>query len=95
MPEGRRIKKNKAIRYRVYPNVEQEILLRKSFGCRRFLYNQLLEKAERDHEDGKKLLSLYDMCKYIRREVKPLHPWLGETDKVHRRGCRGKPEEGI
>ncbi|MBQ6477802.1 MAG: helix-turn-helix domain-containing protein, partial [Erysipelotrichaceae bacterium] len=46
--------KNKAIRYRVYPNAEQEILLRKSFGCRRFLYNQLLEKAKRDHEDGKK-----------------------------------------
>ena len=75
------IKRNKAIQYRVYPTAEQEGLLAKSFGCRRFLYNVLLEKTILDSRNGEKLLSMYDMCRYVRREVKPVNPWLGETDK--------------
>lgn len=94
MPEGRKIKRNKAIRYRVYPNAEQEILLKKSFGCRRFLYNQLLEKAERDHAEGKKLLSMYDMCKYVRKEVKPVHPWIEEADKFIVEDAAGSLRKG-
>jgi putative transposase len=32
----------KAFKYRLYPNKEQEILLQKTFGCVRFIYNQML-----------------------------------------------------
>ena len=29
----------KALKYRIYPNREQRILLAKTFGCTRFVYN--------------------------------------------------------
>ncbi|MDD3403025.1 MAG: helix-turn-helix domain-containing protein, partial [Hespellia sp.] len=31
---------NKAYRFRLYPNKEQAVLLAKTFGCCRFIYNQ-------------------------------------------------------
>ena len=33
---------NIAYRFRIYPNREQEVLIAKTFGCSRFLYNQML-----------------------------------------------------
>ena len=35
-------KSNKAIKYRLYPNDEQKVMFAKTFGCCRFVYNQLL-----------------------------------------------------
>ena len=32
----------KAFKYRMYPNREQRILLSKTFGCTRFVYNLVL-----------------------------------------------------
>jgi len=32
----------RAYRYRIYPDREQQILFAKTFGCCRFLYNQML-----------------------------------------------------
>ncbi len=32
----------KAYKYRLYPNKEQEVLIQKTFGCCRFVYNQTL-----------------------------------------------------
>lgn len=37
-------KANKAFKYRIYPTKEQEIMLSKTFGCVRFVYNQMLTK---------------------------------------------------
>ncbi|MBQ9047099.1 MAG: helix-turn-helix domain-containing protein, partial [Solobacterium sp.] len=36
------MKRNIAYRYRAYPNAAQEILLQKTFGCARFIWNQML-----------------------------------------------------
>ena len=33
---------NKAYKYRLYPSAEQAILINKTFGCVRFIYNQML-----------------------------------------------------
>ena len=33
---------NRAIKCRIYPNKEQRVLLEKTFGCCRFLYNRML-----------------------------------------------------
>ena len=33
---------NKAYKFRIYPNKEQEILFAKTFGCVRFIYNHML-----------------------------------------------------
>ena len=35
---------NKAYKFRLYPTPEQEILLVKTFGCVRFVYNKMLEE---------------------------------------------------
>ena len=41
---------NIACRFRIYPTEEQKILLGKTFGCCRFLYNQMLNDKIRDSE---------------------------------------------
>nr|WP_246079160.1 helix-turn-helix domain-containing protein [Paenibacillus piri] len=40
---------NKAFKYRIYPSTEQEILINKTFGCVRFVYNQMLVKVISRH----------------------------------------------
>ena len=43
----------KAFKYRIYPNREQRILLAKTFGCTRFVYNHYLAKRRDAYEkDG-------------------------------------------
>ena len=37
------MKANKAYRFRIYPNAEQQIMIAKTFGCVRFVYNRMLE----------------------------------------------------
>ena len=41
---------NLAFRFRIYPKKEQEILIHKTFGCSRFVYNQILGKAKEIYE---------------------------------------------
>ena len=47
---------NIAYRFRIYPTREQEVLLAKTFGCCRFLYNQMLGDKEREYGATKKML---------------------------------------
>ncbi len=43
----------KAFKYRMYPNKKQRILLAKTFGCTRFVYNHYLAKRKDAYEkDG-------------------------------------------
>ncbi|MGN9283044.1 helix-turn-helix domain-containing protein, partial [Holdemanella porci] len=43
----------KAFKYRIYPNRKQRILLAKTFGCTRFVYNHYLAKRKDAYEkDG-------------------------------------------
>ena len=51
-----KITHNIAYRFRIYPNREQEVLLAKTFGCCRFLYNQMLNDKIREYEASKKML---------------------------------------
>ena len=47
----------KAYKCRLYPNVEQELLIQKTFGCVRFVYNQCLAyKIDRDVNAAKNIL---------------------------------------
>ena len=46
----------KAYKYRIYPNSEQRIQIAKTFGCCRFLYNQMLNDKIREYKKTKKLL---------------------------------------
>jgi len=45
---------NKAFKFRAYPNKQQEELIHKTFGCARFVFNQILGKAKEIYEIEKK-----------------------------------------
>ncbi|WP_041667372.1 helix-turn-helix domain-containing protein [Acetohalobium arabaticum] len=40
---------NKAYKFRIYPNQEQQELINKTVGCSRFIYNEFLAKAKDDN----------------------------------------------
>lgn len=47
------VKLNRAIQYRAYPTEEQAVLLGKTFGCVRFVWNHSPKNSDKSH---KKLL---------------------------------------
>ncbi|PAV27934.1 hypothetical protein CIL05_18850, partial [Virgibacillus profundi] len=58
-------KQNKAYKFRLYPTEEQTMLLHKTFGCVRFVYNKML--AERKE--------FYEMLKHDKEALKKIkHP---------------------
>ena len=52
------MKITKAYQFRLYPTKEQEVLIHQTFGCTRFLYNQMLDEKKKD-----KILSKFDLFK--------------------------------
>jgi len=67
---------NKAIKYRVYPTAEQSIMLAKTFGCCRKVYNLMLsEKIEGYKATGK--FPMVTPAKY-----KNEYPYLKEVDSL-------------
>ncbi len=44
-------KLNRAIKYRIYPTDEQKVLINKTFGCVRFIWNQMLADSTRFLEE--------------------------------------------
>lgn len=71
----------KGYKYRIYPTKEQEIQINKTFGCCRFVYNQLLAKRIELYKTEQKNLSKTDCNNYCNRELKKEYPWLKEVDK--------------
>ncbi len=72
---------NKAYKFRIYPNKEQEVFLSKHFGCVRFIYNHLLGvRKDAYHKEGKKLSGLE--CKKMIPPLKKLdeYSWLKEVN---------------
>lgn len=49
-------KLNKAIKIRLFPTKEQEILMFKSIGCSRFVYNWALNRCNERYEKVKNIL---------------------------------------
>ena len=67
---------NKAYCFRIYPNDQQMILMAKTFGCCRFLYNQMLsDKIEEYQKNGK-------MLKNTPAMYKKTYSWLKEVDSL-------------
>ena len=67
---------NIAYRFRIYPTEEQKIFLGKTFGCCRFLYNQMLNDKIREYEKTKKML------KHTPAMYKKEYPFLKEVDSL-------------
>lgn len=71
----------KSYKFRLYPNKEQEILLQKTFGCVRFVYNQCLAYRIDKYKNEKISLSRFDINNYKNQTLKKECPWLKEVDK--------------
>lgn len=62
--------------FRIYPNEEQIVLIAKTFGCCRFIYNYFL-----DYSNNNGYSSKYTNNNTCNRELKVEYPWLKEVDK--------------
>lgn len=63
---------NKALVYTIYPNEKQNIQCQKTFGCCRFVYNQMLDVQKERHENGEVLFDKLHRATYILKETKTL-----------------------
>ncbi|MHA6485030.1 RNA-guided endonuclease TnpB family protein [Paenibacillus sp. strain BS8-2] len=74
---------NKAFKYRIYPNAEQEILINKTFGCVRFIYNQMLANRKEVYESFKDDKEAMKKQKYrLPADFKKDFVWLKEVDSL-------------
>lgn len=71
----------KAYKYRLYPDNVQQNWFARTFGCCRFVYNQLLEKKIELYKTDKKSLSKIDCNNICNREMKKEYLWLKDIDK--------------
>ncbi|MEG0959508.1 MAG: helix-turn-helix domain-containing protein, partial [Erysipelotrichaceae bacterium] len=67
---------NKAYKFRIYPNTEQQILFAKTFGCVRFVYNRMLSDKINHYEKTKENLYCYPS------QYKSEFEWLKEVDSL-------------
>ena len=66
----------RAYKYRIYPDREQETLFHKTFGCCRFLYNHMLaDRMDMYEKTGK-------MKRLTPAGYKKEYPWLKEVDSL-------------
>ena len=72
---------NKAYKYRIYPTLEQEALIAKTFGCVRFVYNKFLAFQEEQYAEKLPHLGKNAMNNVCNRILKDEYPWLREVDK--------------
>ena len=63
----------KAYQFRLYPTKEQEVFIRKTFGCTRFVYNYCLDLKRKN-----KYLTKFDLIKELPR-LKKEYPFLKKS----------------
>ena len=71
----------KAYKFRIYPSEIQKELIEKSFGCTRFIYNNMLALQIKTYEEESKSYSKYDLVKMI-PSLKKEYEWLKEVDST-------------
>jgi len=85
----------KAYKFRIYPNKRQRLLLAKTFGCVRYVYNYFLAAKEDLYKNTKQLEIMLERklredertylglkeCNLLLTELKRQHEWLKEPDK--------------
>ena len=79
----------KAYRFRLYPNATQRLLINKTFGCARFIYNYFLDKCK-----SNKYIKAFDMCNEI-KTVSTDYPFLKEVDSCALRCAVFNLEDGF
>jgi putative transposase len=71
----------KAYQFRIYPTKEQTILINKSMGCSRFVFNHFLAKWNEAYERTGKGLT-YQICSSQLTPLKKELEWLKEVDST-------------
>lgn len=71
----------KAYKFRIYPSEIQKELIEKSFGCTRFVYNNMLALQIKTYEEERKSNSKYDLIKML-PSLKKEYVWLKEVDST-------------
>nr|WP_330361170.1 helix-turn-helix domain-containing protein [Clostridioides difficile] len=70
----------KAYKFRMYPNKKQQELIKKTFGCCRFVYNKYLAKRIDVYKNDKETFT-YKQCSSDLTNLKKELNWLKEPDK--------------
>lgn len=76
-------KQNKAFKFRLLPNKEQAVLLAKTFGCVRFVYNKMLAERKETYEKFKDDKETFKKQKFpTPAKYKGEFPFLKEVDSL-------------
>ncbi|CDO02472.1 transposase, IS605 OrfB family [Oceanobacillus picturae] len=76
-------KQNKAYKFRLYPTKEQELVIRKTFGCVRFVYNKMLAERKETYESLKDDKEELKKIKHpTPAKYKKGYEWLKEVDSL-------------
>lgn len=74
---------NKAYKYRLYPSNEQAVLINKTCGCVRFVYNQMLANRKAIYDQFKEDKEAMKQQKYaLPADYKKEFEWLKEVDSL-------------
>lgn len=72
---------HRGIRYRLYPTLEQQVLINETFGHARFVYNTMLRLSKDAYDKGEKLVSRNDF-NYRLTALKKEFLWLRDVDST-------------
>ena len=75
------MKINKAFKFRIYPNQEQQKLINQTFGCVRFVYNHFLNQRNELYKIEQKSTTYVNQAKELTL-LKQNLTWLKEVDSV-------------
>ena len=75
------MKKNKAFKFRIYPTSEQKVLLAKTFGCCRLVFNHFLNLSTKKYEEEKITLKYKDYALML-NDLKIEYPFLKDVDSI-------------
>ena len=77
---------NKNFKVRIYPNQEQKILIDKTFGCVRYVYNHMLKLKQKAYNIFELKLN-YIKISNVLTKLKQRKSWLCEVDAVALQQC--------
>lgn len=72
----------KTFEHRIYPNNAQKVLLQKTFGCCRYVFNKVLAMRQEEYKQNKKTNGINHYITQIPTWKKTDSPWLAEVDSM-------------
>lgn len=70
----------RAYKYRIYPTEEQKVLIAKTFGCCRFVYNWALNLKITAYKERRETLGNVYLTNLMKSELKAENEWLSEVN---------------